>query len=193
MLWLAAAREGLDDNHAAGAARAWLRQHARLLGFGGAVGLVRRHEDCRTKIGPLPQRENFQTQVDLLPQYPHLQIYQRVERGVSGFAAHRPDEPRRRDASCCGRLAPAANASDLSIKRDVVWMAFNAARIGLSRPLMIDRRAFEMMMRGFAREGRRGCHKHHDHDHDHDHDRDQRSHFNPHLIRRFSARPSGAR
>src|SRR5258705_2760510 len=43
MLWLAAAREGLDDDHAAAATRAWLRQHARLLGFGGAVGLVRRH------------------------------------------------------------------------------------------------------------------------------------------------------
>jgi hypothetical protein len=81
----------------------------------------------------------------------------------------------------------AANASDLSIKRDVVWMAFNAARIWLSRRLTINRRAFEIMMRGFAREGRRRCHKHHDHD------RDQRSHFNPHFIRRFSARPSGAR
>src|SRR6185295_13078250 len=43
MLWLAAAREGLDDDHAAAAARAWLRQHAQLLRFGGAVGLVRRH------------------------------------------------------------------------------------------------------------------------------------------------------
>jgi len=42
MLWLASAREGLDDDHAAAVARAWLRQHARLLGFGGAVGLVRR-------------------------------------------------------------------------------------------------------------------------------------------------------
>ena len=42
MLWLAAAREGLDDDHAAAAAWAWLRQHARLLWFGGAVGLVRR-------------------------------------------------------------------------------------------------------------------------------------------------------
>jgi hypothetical protein len=49
-------------------------------------------------------------------------------------------------------------------------MAFNAARIWLSRRLTIDRRAFEIMMRGFAREGRRRCHKHHDHD------RDQRSH-----------------
>jgi hypothetical protein len=71
----------------------------------------------------------------------------------SGVAAHRPDESRRRDASCCGRLAPAANASDLSIKRDVVWMTFKAARIWLSRRLTIDRRAFEIMMRGFAREG----------------------------------------
>ena len=43
MPWLAATREGLDDDHAATAARARLRQHARLLGFGGAVGLVRRH------------------------------------------------------------------------------------------------------------------------------------------------------
>src|SRR5260370_7550753 len=43
MLGLAAAREGLDDDHAAAAAWAWLRQHARLLGFGGAGGLVRRH------------------------------------------------------------------------------------------------------------------------------------------------------
>src|SRR5258706_16369263 len=33
-----------------------------------------------------------------------------------------------------------------TVKRDVVWMAFNAARIWLSRRLMIDRRAFEMMM-----------------------------------------------
>src|SRR6266700_5620152 len=96
--------------------------------------------DCRSgkriagrRSGPLPQREDFQTQVDLLPQYPHLQVYQRVERGVSGVAAHRPDESGRRDA--CGRLAPAANASDLSIKRDVVWIAFNAARIWLGRRL----------------------------------------------------------
>jgi len=51
-------------------------------------------------------------------------------------------------------------------------MAFNAARTGFSCRLIIDRRAFEIMMRGFAREGRRRCHKHHDHD------RDQRSHFN---------------
>ena len=28
----------------------------------------------------------------VLPQYPHLQVYQRVERGASGVAAHRPDE-----------------------------------------------------------------------------------------------------
>src|SRR5712671_6516872 len=63
-----------------------------------------------------------------------LQVYLNVERGVSGVAAYRADAPRRRDASCCGRLAPAANASDLSIKRDVVWMAFNAARIWLKSP-----------------------------------------------------------
>ena len=50
MLWLAAAREGLDDDHAAAAARAWLRQHARLLGFGGAVGLVRRHHQSTTAV-----------------------------------------------------------------------------------------------------------------------------------------------
>src|ERR1700676_1415715 len=42
MLWLAATREGLDDDHAAAAAWAWLRQHAGLVWFGGAVGLVRR-------------------------------------------------------------------------------------------------------------------------------------------------------
>jgi hypothetical protein len=42
MPWRCTAREGLDDDHAAAAAWAWLRQHARLLGFGGAVGLVRR-------------------------------------------------------------------------------------------------------------------------------------------------------
>jgi hypothetical protein len=38
-----------------------------------------------------------------------------------------------------------------------------------------------MMLRGLACEGRRRCQKHHDHD------RDQRSQFNPHLTRRFSA------
>src|SRR5258708_11756253 len=48
MLWLAAAREGLDDDHAAAAAWAWLRQHARLLGFGGAGG-VRRAEAGRAR------------------------------------------------------------------------------------------------------------------------------------------------
>src|SRR6267143_5282663 len=79
------------------------------------------------------------------------------------------------------RLAPTANTSDLSIERDVVGIACDATRIGLSRRLMIGRRAFGMMMRGLAREGRRRCHKHHDHD------RDQRSHFNPHFTRRFSA------
>jgi hypothetical protein len=45
---------------------------------------------------------------------------------------------------------------------------------------MIGRRAFGMMLRGLACEGRRRCHKHHDRD------RDQRSHFNPHFTRRFS-------
>jgi hypothetical protein len=46
---------------------------------------------------------------------------------------------------------------------------------------MIGRRGLGMMLRGLACEGRRRCHKHHDHDHD------QRSHFNPHFTRRFSA------
>ena len=52
------------------------------------------------------------------------------------------------------------------IKRDVVRMAFNARRIGLSRQLMTGRRALGTMLRCFAREGRRRCHKHHDHDRD---------------------------
>ncbi len=46
MLWLAAARESLDDDHAAAAARTWTRQHARLVDCGvGCVGLfwARRH------------------------------------------------------------------------------------------------------------------------------------------------------
>ena len=45
-------------------------------------------------------------------------------------------------------LAPAANTSDLSIDRDVVWMAFHATLIGrLNRWLMSDRHsAFRMMM-----------------------------------------------
>jgi len=38
-----------------------------------------------------------------------------------------------------GRLAPAANTPDLPIKRDGVRMAFNAARVKLSRRLMLSR------------------------------------------------------
>jgi hypothetical protein len=33
VFWLAAAREGLDDDHPAAAAGTWTRQHARLVGF----------------------------------------------------------------------------------------------------------------------------------------------------------------
>jgi hypothetical protein len=44
LLRLAAAREGLDDDHAAAAARARARQHAGLIGRGfGHLGFVRRH------------------------------------------------------------------------------------------------------------------------------------------------------
>jgi len=52
-----------------------------------------------------------------------------------------------------GRLAPAANTPDLPIKRDVVRMAFNAARVKLSRRLMLSR-AFALMMRTRACEMR---------------------------------------
>ena len=47
MLRLAAARKDLDDEHAAATARAWTRQHGRLVrlcGLGG-VGLFRRHRE----------------------------------------------------------------------------------------------------------------------------------------------------
>src|SRR3990170_4740047 len=41
MLWLVAAREGLDDDHAPAAARAWLCQRGWLIGLGRCVGLGR--------------------------------------------------------------------------------------------------------------------------------------------------------
>jgi hypothetical protein len=78
------------------------------------------------------------------------------------------------------KLATSTDASDLSIKLHVGGIAGDATRIGLSRRVMIGRRAFGMMLRGLACEGRRRCHKYHDRD------RDQRSHFNPHFTRRFS-------
>jgi hypothetical protein len=40
VLWLAAAREGLDDNHAAAGARAWRWQHTQLISLGGSVSAV---------------------------------------------------------------------------------------------------------------------------------------------------------
>ena len=41
MLWLAAAREGLDDNHASAAARTWTRQHAGFVArCFGRLGLI---------------------------------------------------------------------------------------------------------------------------------------------------------
>jgi hypothetical protein len=51
-----------------------------------------------------------------------------------------------------------ANTSNLSIERDVGGIACDASRIGLIRRLMIGRGAVGMMVRGFAREGRRRCH-----------------------------------
>jgi hypothetical protein len=77
-------------------------------------------------------------------------------------------------------LATSTDASDLSIKLHVGGIAGDATRIGLSRRVMIGRRAFGMMLRGLVCEGRRRCHKYHDRD------RDQRSHFNPHFTRGFS-------
>ena len=53
MLRLAAAREGLDDDHAAAAARAWARQHAGLVGRGfGRFGFVRmsRHGEQLARV-----------------------------------------------------------------------------------------------------------------------------------------------
>jgi len=79
------------------------------------------------------------------------------------------------------KLATSTDASDLSIKLHVGGIAGDATRIGLGRRVMIGRRAFGMMLRGLACEGRRRCHKYHDRD------RDQRSRFNPHFTRRFSA------
>ncbi len=72
---------------------------------------------------------------------------------------------------CVGDLTPPANASDLPIELDVGGIACDATRIGLSCRVMIGRRAFEMILRSLAREGRRRCHKYHDQD------RDQPSHL----------------
>ena len=49
MLWLAAAREGLDDDHAATAAGTWTRHHARLIRRGGRrrFGLFRGGWNCK--------------------------------------------------------------------------------------------------------------------------------------------------
>jgi hypothetical protein len=62
---------------------------------------------------------------------------------------------------CVGDLTPPANASDLPIELDVGGIACNATRIGLSCRVMIGRRAFGMILRSLAREGRRRCHKYH--------------------------------
>jgi hypothetical protein len=57
-----------------------------------------------------------------------------------------------------GISTPPANTTDLSIERDVGWIACDATWIGVIRRLMVRRRAIEMMVRGLAREGRRRCH-----------------------------------
>jgi hypothetical protein len=72
---------------------------------------------------------------------------------------------------CVGDLTPPANASDPPIELDVGGIACDATRIGLSCRVMIGRRAFEMILRSLAREGRRRCHKYHDQA------RDQSSHL----------------
>jgi hypothetical protein len=72
-------------------------------------------------------------------------------------------------------LAAAANIPYFSIKRDVGGIACDATGIGLSRRVMIGRRAFGMMLRGLACEGRR-CHERHDQG------RDQRSSLHPQIF-----------
>ena len=62
-----------------------------------------------------------------------------------------------------GRLAPSANASDLSIEREVGGIACDATRIGSRRVMS---RAFGMLMRGLAREGRRVRHQRYGRDRD---------------------------
>ena len=51
-----------------------------------------------------------------------------------------------------------ANAPNLSIERDVGGVACGATWIDLGRRVIIESRAFGMMLRGLAREGRRRCH-----------------------------------
>jgi hypothetical protein len=66
-------------------------------------------------------------------------------------------QARRRESA---DLAPAADATDLPIERDVVRMAFYAALIvRLGRRLVFRRHRVFRMMRGLPCEGRRGCHQ----------------------------------
>jgi hypothetical protein len=74
--------------------------------------------------------------------------------------------------SCRDRLASPADTSDLPIQFHVGGIACDATRICLGRRMM-RRRAFGMIMRRLAREGRGRRHKYHNQD------RDRRSHFNP--------------
>src|SRR5947207_14777389 len=73
-----------------------------------------------------------------------------------------------KDVALLKKLWSVGQSSDTEPKCRV-RMAFNAARIGLSR-LMLWCGPLEMMMRRLACESRRGCHQRHNQD------RDQRSH-----------------